>query len=152
MAGDVNCDREIDIGDALFILQFTLQQRQASEQCPPPKDHLYVNQCDVSEDGECDIGDALIILQCTLDIYNDLCPDPGNTSQSELPGTMQGFGELQGPSVVVTAGSGEIAPGAEITIPVTAEVTGIKLGATEISIVYDPAVLEAYCLQSRSRW
>ena len=58
--GDVNCDRETDGVDALFISQFVVEHAQASEQCPPPEDHLYVNQCDVSGEGVCDVVDAIL--------------------------------------------------------------------------------------------
>ena len=82
------------------------------------------------------------IRQCAVEISNALCPEPGLASQPDLPGTMHGVDEPQAPSVVVTAGSGEIAPGEVITIPVTAEITDIKLGVATVKIGYDPAILE----------
>ena len=70
MMGDVNCDGEVNTIDAMFILQHDVGLRQASTQCPPQPDDLYIPNCDVRGDGACDSADALFILQCDLGMPN----------------------------------------------------------------------------------
>ena len=45
--------------------------------------------------------------------------------------------------VTLQVGSGEMAPGGSISVPVTADLGGDLLGAGTVEIRYDPAVLDA---------
>ena len=72
--GDVNCDDERNVIDALFVLQHDVGLRAASEECPPPSGALFLPACDVNDDSSCNVIDALFILQCDVGITNVLCP------------------------------------------------------------------------------
>ena len=69
VVGDVNCDDEVNVVDALFTLQYEVGLRVGGGACPlppPPPDTLNVANCDVNEDGLCNVVDALFILQCEV--------------------------------------------------------------------------------------
>ncbi|MCB0081842.1 MAG: PKD domain-containing protein, partial [Caldilineaceae bacterium] len=88
-AGDVNCDGMVDAADALFIMQYDVKLRTASQTAPPPAGTLYAPACDVSGDDACNAADALLVLQCTVGITNRYCSaahsasNPIDTNQSE---------------------------------------------------------------------
>lgn len=65
--GDVDCDDDRNIGDALIIAQYVVGTRTAST-CPlaDPTTQIDLSNADVDDDGELDIGDALIIARCTV--------------------------------------------------------------------------------------
>ncbi len=72
--GDVNCDGLQNVVDGLFILQYDVGLRDASEECPPPSDTLFLPLCDVNGDTFCNVIDALFVLQCDVGIPNVKCP------------------------------------------------------------------------------
>jgi|GEM_PF-1321192 len=78
--GDVTCDSEINSVDGLFILQYDVGLRDASDNCPD--DVQFQGQvfnplfCDVNTDGFCGPVDALWILRCEVGLANAFCPDP----------------------------------------------------------------------------
>lgn len=75
--GDVTCDGNKDVIDALFILQFDVGLKTGnSTDCPPPQGSLYLPLCDVNGDLSCDSIDSLFIQQCDVGIPNVLCPTP----------------------------------------------------------------------------
>lgn len=71
--GDVDCNSDIDVVDALFILQYVLNLKQGGDQCPPPPGALYLPACDVDCDYDCDAVDALFGLQHVVGIRPELC-------------------------------------------------------------------------------
>ena len=73
VCGDVNGDNEVDVVDALFVLQHDLGQRQCSSVSPPPPGTLSCALADVNCDLEADIVDALFILQHDLGLRPNLC-------------------------------------------------------------------------------
>gem|GEM_PF-1423490 len=76
--GDVNCDGVQNSIDALFIMQYDLRFREASDVCGIPAREsrkLYEPACDINENGSCDAIDALLILQCNVGSSNIICPD-----------------------------------------------------------------------------
>ncbi len=75
--GDVNCDGQVNVVDALFILQYEVGLRAANSGCPlppSPPDTLNVDACDVNGDTLCNVVDALFVLQCEVGIPNTSCP------------------------------------------------------------------------------
>ena len=71
--GDVDCDDDVDAVDALFILQYVVNLRDGSDECPPPLGALYLPACDVDCDDDCDAVDALFVLQHVVGIRPELC-------------------------------------------------------------------------------
>jgi SagB-type dehydrogenase family enzyme len=71
---DVDCNDDVDAVDALFILQYVVRARQASDQCPPPEDSLYLPAGDVHCDGDVDALDGLFVLQHVVGLRPELCP------------------------------------------------------------------------------
>ena len=140
--GDVNCDRLANVIDAMFVLQYDVGLRTASNQCPPPAGALYTPTCDVNHDGSCNVVDGLFILQCDVGIHNDFCPANGlRWLRTDTPA-----GLATQPAAVssLNVGSGEVAPGGSLVVPVTAELgDGALLGAGTIEVRYDPAVVDA---------
>lgn len=51
--GEVSCDNQIDVVDAMFILQYDIGLRSATTQCPIGEDTLLVKSCDVNQDNAC---------------------------------------------------------------------------------------------------
>jgi hypothetical protein len=136
--GDVNCDGKTDVVDAMFILQHEVGQRpNDSCGCPLPDDtYIYRSGCDVSRDGECNVVDALFILQCEIGIPNPFCPATSAvTPPDQVPNTAK--------AVTLSIGSGNLAPGERLTVPLTASLGEAKMSAATITIRYDPAVLKA---------
>jgi len=75
--GDVTCDGVFNAIDALFMLQYDVGLREASNSCThpdPSKDILLSTECDVNEDGLCNSVDALFSMQCDVGIANAVCP------------------------------------------------------------------------------
>ncbi len=75
--GDVGCDGQANIVDALLIAQYSVGNRQLEPSCPlddPAKS--VAPSGDVDNDGEMTIVDALLIAQCTVSIPNIACPNP----------------------------------------------------------------------------
>ena len=73
--GNVDCDNELTIGDALFIAQHTVGLRDNSPTCPlaAPTTQIYGAAADFDSNGRIDIGDAMLIAQCTVGIDNGFC-------------------------------------------------------------------------------
>lgn len=77
--GDVNCDELVDIVDALFLAQYSVDNRETVASCDgfEATQHVYIDYGDVDGDGFVGVVDALIIAQCAVGIPRDLCPaDP----------------------------------------------------------------------------
>ena len=75
VAGDVDCDRDLTIGDALVIAQFSVGSRTAVGQCPlvDPASTLHANSADINADGVVNVGDALIVARCSVGIVGEFC-------------------------------------------------------------------------------
>ena len=84
-SGDVDCSNVVDTVDGMFILQYDVGNRAASDQCPSPPGTLYINNCDVSGDRACGSVDSLFILQCDLGVANALCPGTLRGRSVEMP-------------------------------------------------------------------
>lgn len=69
--GDVNCDDEISLRDALFIAQYVAGSR-ADATCPlgAAGDEIVLDAADVNDDGVIDNADAALLLTCAA----QLCP------------------------------------------------------------------------------
>ena len=133
--GDVNCDATRNAVDALFILQFDVGMRRSSSQCPLPSETLYTPTCDVNEDAACTIIDALFVVQCSVGITNAACP-----LGDEIVAGEEESSEAKSASVIVH--SREAEAGKDVAVSITADSTEGLLGATSISIKYDPSLLE----------
>ena len=74
-AGDVNCDRALDLGDALTIAQYSVGTRTPTTGCPmDTATEINTTAADLNNNGTIDIGDALIAAQCSVGINNGNCP------------------------------------------------------------------------------
>jgi len=76
--GDVNCDNQVNIIDALFVVQFDVLVRTGVAGCPLASPAGNLNQLagDVNRDLRVNIIDALIIAQCDAFLPNIFCPNP----------------------------------------------------------------------------
>lgn len=74
--GDVNCDNEVNIIDALFIVQFEVLVRDGVTGCPLDSPTSELNQLvgDVNNDLRVNVIDALLIAQCDAALANIFCP------------------------------------------------------------------------------
>lgn len=134
-SGDVNCDSVADAVDGMFILQYDVGMRAASDQCPPPANTLYINNCDVSDDGVCGSVDSLFILQCDVGIANAFCP--GTTAAQALEG--QSWTPQQGALLGVDLHV--LFPDEQFTIPVDTVILSGDLGAATVELHYDPRMI-----------
>jgi hypothetical protein len=75
--GDVSCDGELDLGDALMVAQFSVGARFDSGGCPLVDPTLELNAvtADIDEDDVVTLGDALLLAQCSVGIDHEFCPD-----------------------------------------------------------------------------
>lgn len=77
LMGDVNCDSQASVSDALLIAQYSVGNRTSST-CPldDPSTQIYAAAADVNNDGRVNVADALVISQCSVGLPNEFCP-PG---------------------------------------------------------------------------
>lgn len=75
--GDVNCDDQVSVIDALFIMQHVVQLRTDSGPCPigAAANTLNLQPGNVNGDTAVDVLDALLIMQCEAQIANSFCPE-----------------------------------------------------------------------------
>jgi hypothetical protein len=74
LVGNVDCDQDVDAVDALFILQYVVGLRSASNQCPLAAGTLYLPGADAQCDNDVDAVDALFVLQHVVGLRPVLCP------------------------------------------------------------------------------
>ncbi|MEM7092228.1 MAG: dockerin type I repeat-containing protein [Actinomycetota bacterium] len=76
MIGDVNCDSQVDIVDALLIAQYAVSLRIGVEACPlgNPTSEIVVSAGELDGSGGVDVVDALLLAQCATRIGNIACP------------------------------------------------------------------------------
>ena len=145
--GDVNCDGQVNTIDGMFIMQYDVGQRTASDQCPPPADTLYLANCDVSGDGQCNAVDALFILQCDVGIANAFCPATATsqaltTQRSSIAASM--VERLLAPqqSALLGVDVHVLFPDGQVTVPVYTDILSGNLGAATVELRYDPKVIQ----------
>ena len=143
--GDVNCDGQVNTVDGMFIMQYDVGLRTASDQCPPPADTLYLANCDVSDDGQCNAVDALFILQCDVGIPNAFCP-ASSVAQAlmtiqDLQADMSRRLLLPRQTATVGVDVQVVFPGEQVSIPVQAHIPASDLGTASVELRYDPQVL-----------
>jgi len=76
LPGDVNCDEQLNVVDALYITQYDVGLRTDSGSCPLSNSstQIYADAGNISGDSQVNAIDALFILQCTVGISNSFCP------------------------------------------------------------------------------
>lgn len=76
LLGDVNCDNQVNVLDALFIMQYEVRTRTDAGACPinAAQAMLNLQPGDVNRDEIVNVLDALVIMQCEARITNVLCP------------------------------------------------------------------------------
>ena len=74
-SGDVNCDGQRDIVDALIIAQYVALLRTDAGSCPLGNIATQLNlvEGDVNRDEGVDIVDALVVAQCVAGLPNEAC-------------------------------------------------------------------------------
>ena len=143
--GDVNCDGQVNSVDGMFIMQYDVGLRAASDQCPPPAGTLYLANCDVSDDGQCNAVDALFILQCDVGIPNTLCPATTvsqaltalSDTVAERPDRLRALEANAQLGVDVHV----LFPDGQVTVPIYTNILSDNLGAATVQLHYDPQIL-----------
>lgn len=71
-----NCDDQLNLDDALLVLQFVTLQNDDAGGCPtdPQIAELHAAAGDVNSDGFTDLLDALVIAQCEAGVAHPICP------------------------------------------------------------------------------
>ena len=76
-SGDTDCNRVLDIGDALIVAQYSVGTRTDSGPCffdgGGPDFSINLGASDMDGDGSVDVGDALILARCSVGIALQLC-------------------------------------------------------------------------------
>lgn len=134
--GDVSCDNNRNVLDALYILQHEVGNRAANNGCPLPADTLNVDQCDTNSDNACNIVDALFVLMCDAGLGNVLCP-----STTRVQDVTSKAALLE--STMVRVGSGGTLSNVAVDVPISAELpTDVSFSAMSMEVHYDPAAVE----------
>ena len=138
--GDVSCDNQVTVVDALFILQYDVGIRGVDNSCPLADNTLLLANCDVNADNTCNSVDALFVLQCDVGISNVLCParSPSSSSPSSSNQPTQG-----GENSTVEISSYEVEQSSTLTVPVRANIGNTALGAATIRVNFDPNLVQA---------
>ena len=74
--GDVNCDEIVDVTDALYLVQYSVENRTPVINCASldPLTGIYADVGDVDGDGTAGVIDAMLIAQCSVGNPNVFCP------------------------------------------------------------------------------
>lgn len=74
--GDVNCDDVMDIVDALYLVQYSVNNRTDVINCDSfdADVNIHAASGDVNDDGTAGLIDALLIAQCSVGNQNVFCP------------------------------------------------------------------------------
>lgn len=72
IVGDANCDRSLDLGDALVIVQWAVGRIESTtESCVPfGEDTLNLTGADIDGSGDVNLADALMLAQCSVGLAN----------------------------------------------------------------------------------
>ncbi|MBV7330231.1 hypothetical protein KFU94_18670 [Chloroflexi bacterium TSY] len=149
--GDVDCDNELSIFDALLMLQFDVGMVGGSTQLPLPAETLFEPACDANGDSACGLLDALLVLQCLAGETNSLCapdaPLDDNPLQDEIAEGLTT--KLPTPDSQATLQISSIPTGTigQIEIPVTASVAS-GLSAATLGVQYDPTQVKIVSCRS----
>ena len=127
--GEVTCDNKVDVVDALYILQHSVELRLDSSNCPLPLDTLLLPTCDVNSDASCNTVDGLFVLQCTVGMPNEFCST--NPSSASFDGGA--------PAPVGSSSENSVQPGETVIVSIKA--TDSSMSAATFEVRYDPAVL-----------
>lgn len=74
--GDLDCDGDVDVIDALVLAQYANGSRDDTGSCPlsDPLTQTNAARGDLNGDGRTTIFDALVIAQCSAGLINQYCP------------------------------------------------------------------------------
>lgn len=134
--GEVSCDNQIDVVDAMFILQYDIGLRSAATQCPTSENTLLVRSCDVNQDNACNSTDALFVLQCNVGLANTFCPA---VAAAMTPLTIF---QSQANTAVIEASLSTADTDGLLHLPLKARLATTNLGAATIEVRYDPTQLQ----------
>ena len=144
LLGDVSCDGQINIIDAMFVFQYDVELREGVIGCSlaDPTTMMNLDVCDVNIDGQCNSTDGLFIMQC-VDGFNvhAFCPNGQTLLQSQHNQNLNQVTKETLTTLHITADIQNSAAGTTATIPITTSVTDGLLGATTVEVRYDPSVL-----------
>jgi hypothetical protein len=146
LCGDVNDDRDVNIGDALAVAQFDVGLRQCFE-----SPFVRPEVCDVNPqppmgqpDGDCNIGDALKMAQCDVGLMSCefacepfSCGGPAGAGAQDAPG---GRGAAAATIGLVPTPENPL-QGTTFTGEITIDVGETPLGAYSIDLNCDTAAL-----------
>lgn len=135
--GDVSCDDQVTVVDALYILQYDVNQRQVGNSCPLANNTLLFANCDVNNDNSCNLIDALFVLQCDVNISNVFCP-----ARSASPASQDQPPESAG-SATVEIGQHNVEPLSTVNVPITGSTGNTALAAATIEVKFDPSVVQS---------
>jgi len=87
--GDVDCDGQLSIADAVVLAQFSTGIRSdAPCEGLDQLSEIHLESADANFDGRVDIGDALAIAHCVVGLSTKLCPDIGRFEQQGSVGSL----------------------------------------------------------------
>lgn len=133
--GDVSCDRATDVFDAMYILQYSVNLRNATDRCPISGEVIRLPACDLDANGTCDPADAQHVMQCEVGIPNRLCPAVTPTQeQADIRAENSHHGIVE-----FTASSSS---NSTVQIDVTTHLTSSHLGVAQFELVYNPEQME----------
>ena len=73
--GDVSCNNQLTIQDAIFIAQYSVGNRTLSASCPLGDPITEIGPGgDVNGDGRVSVADAILVAQCASQVPNEVCP------------------------------------------------------------------------------
>lgn len=85
LLGNVDCNEEINVVDALFVLQYEVGLRSDNGACPlsDSETQLHAAVGDVNGDSTTNVIDSLLIMQCEVGIPNSFCSEEINASTAQ---------------------------------------------------------------------
>ncbi len=125
--GDVSCDSQRNVVDAMYISQYVVGARSAEAGCPLEENTLDWSQCDVDANGLCNIVDAMYVAQCEVGISNALCIQQRRAARRALAAAQLWLTPL---------GDGQVA--VMIDLP-----DDTPFGALTLDVTFDPALITA---------
>ena len=78
LRGDVNCDNQVNVADALITAQYSVGVRTPQNTCPlaDQATSVYAPAADINTSDTVNVADALLIAQCAVNVDNGFCELP----------------------------------------------------------------------------
>lgn len=137
--GDVTCDGQRNVVDALVILELEVGIRTATTECPLAEGSAYIPLCDVNNDESCDARDALLVLECEVGYGNELCAETNRSVATPAAVSTNGRGSADATIAIEPL---QIGYGQRESSRITTTLDQ-NLQAFTLDIHFDPTVITA---------